>query len=155
MSASELVYRIRESSGRDELRAVIGFSETARELDPEGMADLEWDFIYGSNLAAALDQAREALSGEPGRVVVFTDLEATAHTNEAGEHVFCYPPVAETLDKTLEAIGHYSHADLRLDVRRVNTGETPDANAMTDTLIRAICDVGGSVEDVSVPPCYT
>ena len=39
------------------LRAIIAFSDGVRNIDPLDIAEGGWDYVYGSNLAEALDLA--------------------------------------------------------------------------------------------------
>ncbi len=82
---------------------VVGFSEVARELRPEQLPEVSWDFVFGTNMQHALVLARRMLAGKPGtrQVVMITDGEPTAHVVPGGEVHFEYPPTQETIDATL------------------------------------------------------
>jgi len=85
---------------------LIGFSATAREIRPEELPEVSWDFAYGTNLQHALALSRRLLAHRSGskQVIVVTDGEPTAHVMEDGEIFFNYPPVRETLDVTLREV---------------------------------------------------
>ena len=85
---------------------LVGFSATAREIRPEELPEVSWDFAYGTNLQHALALSRRMLSHRSGtkQIIVVTDGEPTAHVLEDGEIFFNYPPVRETLDATLQEV---------------------------------------------------
>ncbi len=82
---------------------LVGFSATAREIRPEDLPEVSWDFAYGTNLQHALALSRRLLARHSGskQVIVVTDGEPTAHVLDDGEVYFNYPPVPETLEATL------------------------------------------------------
>ena len=65
---------------RDYLGLVV-FSEVAREVEPEDLPTVMWDYIYGTNLQHALILARKMLANQHGtkQIIVVTDGEPTAH----------------------------------------------------------------------------
>jgi len=85
---------------------VVTFSEVAREVSPKDLPSVSWDFVYGTNLAHALCLARRMLAGQSGtkQVIVLTDGEPTAHLDARGEVFFHYPPVAETIERSLAEV---------------------------------------------------
>jgi uncharacterized protein with von Willebrand factor type A (vWA) domain len=85
---------------------VVTFSEVAREVSPKDLPSVSWDFVYGTNLAHALCLARRMLAGQSGtkQVIVVTDGEPTAHLDARGEVFFHYPPVAETIERSLAEV---------------------------------------------------
>lgn len=82
---------------------IVGFSATAREIDPLDLPSLSWDFAYGTNLQHTLMLARKMLSKTSGakQVILITDGEPTAHVEDDGEVFFNYPAVPETIERTL------------------------------------------------------
>src|SRR5687768_4982923 len=90
--------------------AIVGFSEVARELKAAQLPEVSWDFVYGTNMQHAFVLARKLLAHESGtrQIIMITDGEPTAHitaTSGGGSQVFFhYPPVQETIDKTLAEV---------------------------------------------------
>jgi uncharacterized protein with von Willebrand factor type A (vWA) domain len=86
--------------------ALVGFGETARELRIEDIPALSIDYNYGTNLQHALALSRHLLRHERGerQIVVVTDGEPTAHLGDDGEPFFSWPPVAETLQRTMAEV---------------------------------------------------
>src|SRR3974390_2031728 len=102
--AIETIDGFGRSGGPDPLRAAVAFGAKAAVVEPSRLAELEWDYEYGSNLADALRLSLASLGCQPGRIVLCSDAFASAHPEEWGEVVFSCPPARETLDRTVEAI---------------------------------------------------
>jgi uncharacterized protein with von Willebrand factor type A (vWA) domain len=85
---------------------LVGFSEVARELKPEQLPEVSWDFVYGTNMQHGLLLSRRLLSRQSGtkQIIMITDGEPTAHIQANGEPFFSYPPVQETVDATLAEV---------------------------------------------------
>jgi len=100
-----LTQLIRSKFPRDFV-AVVGFGERAQELKIEDVPALTIDYNYGTNLQHALALSRHLLRNERGerQVVVVTDGEPTAHLTASGEPFFSWPPVKETLEKTMAEV---------------------------------------------------
>jgi uncharacterized protein with von Willebrand factor type A (vWA) domain len=83
---------------------IIGFSSTAQVLRPETLAELSVDTLQGTNLQHGLMLARRFLArhrdAEPV-VLVVTDGEPTAHLEDDGSPFFCWPPMPETIARTV------------------------------------------------------
>jgi uncharacterized protein with von Willebrand factor type A (vWA) domain len=83
---------------------IIGFSSTAQVLRPETLAELSVDTLQGTNLQHGLMLARRFLAhhrdAEPV-VLVVTDGEPTAHLEDDGTPFFCWPPMPETIARTV------------------------------------------------------
>lgn len=86
--------------------AVVGFGERAQELKIEDIPALTIDYAYGTNLQHALVLGRHLMRNERGerQIVVVTDGEPTAHLMANGEPFFAWPPVQETLEKTMAEV---------------------------------------------------
>jgi uncharacterized protein with von Willebrand factor type A (vWA) domain len=86
---------------------IIGFSSTAQVLRPETLAELSVDTLQGTNLQHGLMLARRFLShhrdAEPV-VLVVTDGEPTAHLEDDGTPFFCWPPMPETIARTVAEV---------------------------------------------------
>ena len=97
--------------------AVVGFGETAQELRIEDIPALTIDYNYGTNLQHALALSRHLMRNERGerQVVVVTDGEPTAHLNDNGEPFFSWPPVAETLQRTMAEVLRCTKAGITIN----------------------------------------
>ncbi len=100
-----LTQLIRSKFPRDFV-AVVGFGEMAQELKIEDIPALTIDYAYGTNLQHALALSRHLMRAERGerQIVVVTDGEPTAHLMDNGEPFFSWPPVHETLEKTMAEV---------------------------------------------------
>lgn len=96
---------------------LVGFSATAREIRPEELPEVSWDFAYGTNLQHALALSRSMLAGRTGakQVIVITDGEPTAHVLAGGEVFFDYPPARETIEATLGEVVRCTRAGVTID----------------------------------------
>jgi uncharacterized protein with von Willebrand factor type A (vWA) domain len=97
---------------------IVGFSEVAREIKPEELPTAMWDYVYGTNLQHALLMARTMLAHEHGtkQIIVVTDGEPTAHIEPDGEVLFNYPPVPETLRRTMAEVVRCTKAGVTINV---------------------------------------
>jgi uncharacterized protein with von Willebrand factor type A (vWA) domain len=86
---------------------IVTFSKVARELRPEHLPEVSWDFDYGTNMQHGFLLSRRMLARQTGtkQIIMITDGEPTAHF-ESGydEPFFSYPPVQETVDATLREV---------------------------------------------------
>src|SRR5213075_2332012 len=96
---------------------IVGFSEVARELKPEQLPEVSWDFVYGTNMQHAFLLSRRMLARETGtkQIIMITDGEPTAHLMADGEVFFSYPPVQETVDATLTEVARCTREDIRIN----------------------------------------
>ena len=85
---------------------LVGFGELARELKPEQLPEVSWDYTYGTNMQHALILARRMLARRQGtkQIIMITDGEPTAHILPGGEPFFNYPPAPETVRVTLDEV---------------------------------------------------
>ncbi|MGA2123813.1 MAG: hypothetical protein ABSG58_05225 [Acidimicrobiales bacterium] len=97
--------------------AIVGFGETAQQLKLEDVPALSIDYNYGTNLQHALALSRHLLRNERGerQVVVVTDGEPTAHLTSTGEPFFSWPPVPETLEKTMAEVLRCTKAGITIN----------------------------------------
>jgi uncharacterized protein with von Willebrand factor type A (vWA) domain len=111
-----LTQLIRSKFPRDFV-AVVGFGETAQELRIEDIPALTIDYAYGTNLQHALALSRHLMRAERGerQIVVVTDGEPTAHLMENGEPFFSWPPVHETLEKTMAEVLRCTKAGITIN----------------------------------------
>ena len=96
---------------------VVGFGETARELQPESIPEVSWDFAYGTNMHHAFTLARRMLARQSGtkQIIMITDGEPTAHIMPSGEIFFNYPPVHETVEATLREVTRCTKEQIRIN----------------------------------------
>jgi len=96
---------------------LVGFSEIARDLTPEQLPEVSWDFVYGTNMQHGFQIARRKLSRQTGtkQIIMITDGEPTAHIRENGEVFFNYPPVRETVDATLTEVARCTKDGIRIN----------------------------------------
>jgi uncharacterized protein with von Willebrand factor type A (vWA) domain len=85
---------------------LVGFGELARELRPEQLPEVSWDYTYGTNMQHALMLGRRMLARRQGtkQIIMITDGEPTAHILPSGEPFFNYPPAPETVRVTLDEV---------------------------------------------------
>jgi uncharacterized protein with von Willebrand factor type A (vWA) domain len=95
---------------------IVGFSEVARELKAAQLPEVSWDFVYGTNMQHAFLLARRMLAHQTGtrQIIMITDGEPTAHITE-GQVFFHYPPVQETIDKTLAEVHRCTRDGIRIN----------------------------------------
>jgi uncharacterized protein with von Willebrand factor type A (vWA) domain len=93
-----------ETRFRQDALEIIGFDRTARRLNPVQLADVEPEWVQGTNLQHALVIAARHLRRHPDAepvVLVVTDGEPTAHIGADGYPVFQWPTTMETLRATV------------------------------------------------------
>lgn len=114
--AMALHHLISSQFPRDYL-GVVGFGEIARELKPESIPEVSWDFAYGTNMHHAFTLARKMLSRQTGtkQIIMITDGEPTAHVLPSGEIFFNYPPVHETVEATLREVTRCTKEQIRIN----------------------------------------
>ena len=96
---------------------IVGFSEVARELKPDQLPEVSWDFVYGTNMHHALQISRRLLGRQNGtkQIIMITDGEPTAHVMRNGEVFFNYPPVRETVDTTLAEVNRCTREGITIN----------------------------------------
>ena len=96
---------------------LVGFSEIGRDLTPEQLPEVSWDFVYGTNMQHGFQIARRKLARQTGtkQIIMITDGEPTAHIRENGEVFFNYPPVRETVDATLTEVARLTREGVRIN----------------------------------------
>jgi uncharacterized protein with von Willebrand factor type A (vWA) domain len=97
---------------------LVGFSEVAREIRPQDLPEVSWDFVYGTNMQHGFQISRRLLARQAGtkQIIMITDGEPTAHF-EPGmpEPFFSYPPVRETVDATLREVVRCTRDGIRIN----------------------------------------
>ncbi len=98
---------------------IIGFASTAQVLRPETLAELSVDTLQGTNLQHGLMLARRFLArhhdAEPV-VLVVTDGEPTAHLEDDGSPYFCWPPMPETIARTVAEVERVARSGATMNV---------------------------------------
>ena len=98
---------------------IIGFSSTAQVLRPETLAELSVDTLQGTNLQHGLMLARRFLArhrdAEPV-VLVVTDGEPTAHLEDDGTPFFSWPPMPETIARTIAEMDRVARSGATVNV---------------------------------------
>jgi uncharacterized protein with von Willebrand factor type A (vWA) domain len=101
---------------------LVGFSEVAREIEPEDLPTVSWDYVYGTNLQHGLILARKMLAHQQGtkQIILVTDGEPTAHIVPVSGGLdyfvdFNYPPTSETLELTLAEVMRCTKAGITIN----------------------------------------
>jgi uncharacterized protein with von Willebrand factor type A (vWA) domain len=97
---------------------IVGFSSIARELKPETLPEVSWDFVYGTNMQHGFMLSRRLLARQSGtkQIIMITDGEPTAHFEPGmSEPFFSYPPVRETVDATLREVNRCTREGIRIN----------------------------------------
>ena len=101
---------------------LVGFSEVAREIKPEELPEVSWDFVYGTNMQHGLMLSRRMLAHRQGskQIIMITDGEPTAHLvptpgSDQYDVFFNYPPVPETVRATLGEVVRCTKAGITIN----------------------------------------
>jgi uncharacterized protein with von Willebrand factor type A (vWA) domain len=97
---------------------IVGFSEVAREISPQNLPEVSWDFVYGTNMQHAFQISRRLLARQSGtrQIIMITDGEPTAHFEPGmSEPLFAYPPVQATVDATLREVLRCTREGIRIN----------------------------------------
>jgi uncharacterized protein with von Willebrand factor type A (vWA) domain len=97
---------------------IVGFSEVARQITPEQLPEVSWDFVYGTNMQHAFQMSRQLLAKRSGtkQIIMITDGEPTAHFEPGmAQPYFHYPPVPQTLEATLREVARCTREDIRIN----------------------------------------
>ncbi|CAN5591413.1 VWA domain-containing protein [soil metagenome] len=127
---------------QDEL-FLVGFSDYARSLRPVDLARAGWEHVHGTNMQHAFLLARRLLGDAAApikQVIMVTDGEPTAHLDEHGFAFFNWPPVAETIEKTLREAARLARSGIAINVFMLES--TPGLVAFMDKLAKL---TGGQV----------
>jgi uncharacterized protein with von Willebrand factor type A (vWA) domain len=97
---------------------LIGFSDYARRMAPADLGAAGFERVYGTNMQHAFLLARRVLMDDPRPVkqaIMVTDGEPTAHL-VGDEAVFHWPPVPETLERTLREAMRLARSGISLSI---------------------------------------
>ena len=92
---------------RQDALEIVGFHRTARRLTPVELAEVEPEWVQGTNLQHALMIAARHLRRHPEAepvVLVVTDGEPTAHLGPDGSPTFWWPTTQETVRATVAQV---------------------------------------------------
>lgn len=126
-----------ETRFRQDALQVIGFNRYARRLNPLQLAEIEPDWIQGTNLQHALILAARHLRRHPDAepvVLVVTDGEPTAHLAEDGEAYFQWPTTSATLRATVAQIDELSRYGATINTFML--GDDPGLARFVDAIAR-------------------
>ncbi|HEY1331115.1 MAG TPA: hypothetical protein VGH10_06535 [Actinomycetota bacterium] len=115
---------------------LIGFSDYARRMKPEDLTAAGWERVYGTNMQHAFNLAGRLLAQHPRatkQVIMVTDGEPTAHL-EGDEAFFSWPPVPETIQRTLQEGLRLSKAGVTINVFMLE--DTPGLQGFMERLAR-------------------
>ena len=122
---------------------LIGFSDYARQVKPAELAAAGWEEVHGTNMQHAFLLARRLLAQDPcpiKQVIMVTDGEPTAHLTRDGRALFNWPPVRETVEKTLREAARLARSNITINVFMLE--ESPGLLAFVERLARI---TGGQV----------
>jgi uncharacterized protein with von Willebrand factor type A (vWA) domain len=122
---------------RQDALQVIGFDRYARRLTPLELAEVEPEYVQGTNLHHALSLAGRHLRRHPEAepvVLVVTDGEPTAHLEADGTAAFNWPPTRATLRATVAEVDAISRAGATMNVFRL--GSDPGLARFVDAIAR-------------------
>lgn len=92
---------------RQDALEIIGFDRYARRLSPVQLAEIEPEWIQGTNLQHALMLAGRHVRRHPDAepvIMIVTDGEPTAHLLSDGEAFFNWPTTSETVRATISEV---------------------------------------------------
>ncbi len=102
---------------------IVGFSWAAKEIGARELVDVGVDWLdHGTNMEHGLKVARSLLKshtkGHIGtrQIIMITDGEPTAHLGKNGVPEFYYPPVPETINKTLAEVMRATKDEIIINV---------------------------------------
>jgi uncharacterized protein with von Willebrand factor type A (vWA) domain len=122
---------------RQDALEIIGFNLYARRLSPVQLADVEPEWVQGTNLQHALMLATRHLRRHPEAepvVLVVTDGEPTAHLHPDGTPVFRWPTTRETLRATVAQVDETVRWGAALNLFML--GEDPGLARFVDAVAR-------------------
>ena len=122
---------------RQDALQVIGFDLSARRLSPVQLADVEPEWVQGTNLQHALMIAGRHLRRHPDAepvVLVVTDGEPTAHLLHDGSPYFSWPTTRETLHATVGQVDELARYGATLNVFML--GPDPGLARFVDAVAR-------------------
>ncbi|HEU4999338.1 MAG TPA: hypothetical protein VFT68_10355, partial [Lapillicoccus sp.] len=126
-----------QSRFRQDALQIIGFDRTARKLTPMELAEVEPQWIQGTNLHHALLLAGRHLRRHPEAepvVLIVTDGEPTAHLEEDGLPVFQWPTTQATVRATVGEVDALTRYGVPLNFFLL--GDDPGLARFVDSVAR-------------------
>jgi uncharacterized protein with von Willebrand factor type A (vWA) domain len=126
-----------ETRFRQDALQIIGFDRSARRMTPVQLADIEPEWVQGTNLQHALMIAARHLRRHPDAepvVLVVTDGEPTAHIASDGSPVFSWPPTRETLRATVGQVDELARFGAAINFFML--GDDPGLARFVDAMAR-------------------
>ncbi len=98
-------------------RASSGSREIARELKPEQLPEVSWDFVYGTNMQHGFLLSRRMLARQTGtkQIIMITDGEPTAHITARRRRVLQLPAGARDGRRHLEEVARCTREGIRIN----------------------------------------
>ncbi len=117
---------------------IVAFSDYARVMRPEDLAQVDWEPVYGTNMEHAFSLAGRILSKHRDatkQVLLVTDGEPTAHLE--GDRVFFqWPPARITLDKTYREAMRLARSGVTMNIFMLE--QEPGLVAFIDKLAKIV-----------------
>jgi uncharacterized protein with von Willebrand factor type A (vWA) domain len=126
-----------ETRFRQDALQVIGFDRLARRLSPVELAEVEPEWIQGTNLQHALMLAARHLRRHPEAepvVLVVTDGEPTAHLSGDGDAFFHWPTTTATVRATIAQVDELARTGATLNTFML--GDDPGLARFVDAMAR-------------------
>lgn len=102
---------------------LIGFSDYARRMEASDLASVGWEDVHGTNMEHAFMLAGRVLAEDPRsikQIIMVTDGEPTAHLDD-GYALFNWPPIPETIEKTLRQAMRLARSNISINVFMLDT----------------------------------
>ena len=122
---------------RQDALEIIGFNRAARPLSPVQLAEVEPEWVQGTNLQHALLLAKRHLRRHPDAepvVLVVTDGEPTAHLLANGQPTFDWPTTPATLRATIAQVDEVARWGATLNLFML--GDDPGLGRFVDAVAR-------------------
>ena len=117
---------------------IVGFSDWARVMQPNDLAQVDWEPVYGTNMEHAFLLAGRLLAKHwdgSKQVLLVTDGEPTAHL-EGDDVYFQWPPVRETLERTYRQAMRLASQGVTMNVFMLE--QSPGLTGFVDKLARIV-----------------
>ena len=122
---------------RQDALEIIGFNLAARPLSPVQLAEVEPEWVQGTNLQHALLLAKRHLRRHPDAepvVLVVTDGEPTAHLRPNGRPTFDWPTTPATLRATIAQVDEVARWGATINLFML--GDDPGLRRFVDAVAR-------------------